>query len=90
MMRFFQDELRGLDAVIMVLGRTREAILATLKVSHVQQMCVVWWVCNEHAVLTWRERPLISRTTHDDRESWKLKEKDGKRGVAARLLRMKM
>jgi hypothetical protein len=27
--------------MIMVLGRTREVILATLKVSHVQQMSVV-------------------------------------------------
>jgi hypothetical protein len=38
---FFKEELRGLDAMIMVLGRTREEILATLKVSHDQQMCVV-------------------------------------------------
>jgi hypothetical protein len=41
MLRFFQEELRGLDAMIMVLGRTREAILAILKASHVQQMSVV-------------------------------------------------
>jgi hypothetical protein len=41
MLRFFQEELRGLDAMIMVLGRIREAMLATLKVSHVQQMSVV-------------------------------------------------
>jgi hypothetical protein len=40
MLRFFQ-ELRGLDAMIVVLGRTREAILAILKVSHVLQMSVL-------------------------------------------------
>ena len=37
---FFKEELRGSDAMTMVLGRTREVILAILKVSHVQEMSV--------------------------------------------------
>jgi hypothetical protein len=49
MLRFFQEELRRLDGMIVILERTREAILATLKVSRVQQMSVVgmqWAWCS--------------------------------------------